>query len=115
MTERKAITERMKIDCLLLRCFVTCSICNERLMPGDQIQWDHVHAIVFKGPHLPGNLRPVHYDPCHKWKSAQDVKDNAKVKRIAKGGRKRKGPPMKSRSFDKTLSRKFSGTTEARR
>lgn len=103
--KRKAITERMKIDCLLDRSniyggAVQCDVCFTRIIPGDRIEWDHVHPLCADGPHIYANIRPLHYD-CHKEKTKRDVALNAKAKRIASGGRKRKGPPMKSRPFQK--------------
>lgn len=100
----------MAVDCLLDRIAtdvemvdgtlrLLCGWCREPLLPWQVIQFDHVHAVVHGGDHSYLNLRPIHYDPCHKEKSARDVAANAKVKRIAAGGRKRKGPKMKSRPF----------------
>lgn len=99
MAQREAITWPMKIDCLLFRYNITCGICGGDIKPGQEIEWDHVHALVHGGPHIFTNLRPVHYDPCHKRKSAQDVKANAKVKRLR--GETCNGPTKKipSRPF----------------
>lgn len=80
-TPRQAITADMKIDCLLFRYAVTCAICGKEIRPGDEIEWDHVHALVHSGQHVFSNLRPLHAD-CHKAKTARDVAANAKVKRI---------------------------------
>lgn len=79
---------------------ISCAICHAELEPEDAIQWDHIHAEVFAGPHVWDNLRPIHTS-CHKLKSRADVQANAKIKRLAKGGRKRKGPAMKSKPFQK--------------
>lgn len=80
----KPISRKMAVDCLLYRTrgHVFCGICRIMLNPGDNIQFDHIHADVFDGPHEYQNLRPVHIE-CHKEKSARDVKDNAKTKRLA--------------------------------
>lgn len=82
----KPVTRKLAVDCLLDRFLplgaLPCAICGEPLKPGQDIQFDHVHADVHGGPHEYQNLRPVHYDPCHKRKTAQDIKDNAKVKRL---------------------------------
>ena len=106
MTKRKAITERMKIDCLLFRANIKCSICGDFLYPGQAIDWDHIHALVHGGDHTYLNLRPLHPD-CHKPKTARDIRDNAKIKRIlspkpskrpmAKTGRKIPNRPWPSR------------------
>jgi hypothetical protein len=101
MTKRKAITDRMKWQSLLYWLEVPCPECGGGIGPDDEIQWDHRAALVHDGAHEYQNIRPVHYDPCHKAKSRRDVQAQAKVKRIAKGGRTRKGQPIKSRGFQK--------------
>lgn len=59
-----------------------CYRCREALLPGQIIQFDHIHADIHGGPHEYQNLRPVHYDPCHKKKTKADVQANAKIKRL---------------------------------
>jgi hypothetical protein len=104
----KPIPRKMVVDCLLWllqtqmpEVFIKCYICGGILFPGDDIQFDHVHAHVHGGAHDHMNLRPVHHIPCHVNKTKKDVKANAKVKRIAAGGRKRKGKKIPSRPFPK--------------
>lgn len=115
--KRPKITERMKIACLLWLAegatkiegsmfgtytvpAIYCPECDQPILATDVIEWDHRHALVHDGPHHHTNIRPIHYD-CHKKKTARDIKANAKVKRIAAGGRKRKGRKMPSRPFPK--------------
>ncbi len=93
MTKRKAITEKMKIDCLLFRNNIVCWICGDMLYPGQPVEWDHIHALVHGGDHTYLNLRPLHPD-CHKPKTKADVQANAKVKRIIAAKPSRH--PMKS-------------------
>lgn len=83
----KPIPRKMAVDCLLdqflnVGAVIECRICKVVLCAEDNIQFDHLHAIVHDGPHEYQNLRPVHAE-CHKKKSAKDVAANAKVKRIA--------------------------------
>jgi hypothetical protein len=84
----KPVTRKMAVDCLLwVASFFHghsfhCRECGKPLLPGQDIQFDHLHADVHGGPHEYENLRPIHYDPCHKRKTARDVAANAKVKRI---------------------------------
>lgn len=98
----KPVTRKMAVDCLLDRimhsgctaiiedptdgaytCMVfVCSECGEPIFPGQDIQFDHIHADKLDGPHEYKNLRPVHYDPCHKRKSKKDVGALAKIDRI---------------------------------
>ncbi len=81
MTKRKAIPARMKIDCLLYRENPTCAICDTRIFAEDEIEWDHIHALVHGGADHYTNIRPLHAE-CHKIKTKADIQANAKVKRI---------------------------------
>lgn len=101
----KPVTRKMAVDCILHRIagYIVCGLCQVALRPGDDIQFDHIHADVHGGPHEYQNLRPVHAH-CHKAKTAQDVKANAKVKRLI-NPRKSKRPMQKSKQ--KMASRPF--------
>lgn len=129
----KPVTRKLAVDCLLWRISqpgmtvltpdpdrpshlmtaFRCTICGEPILPGQTIQFDHVAADVHGGEHGYRNLRPVHYDPCHKKKSAQDVAGNAKVKRLVKVDKPRKGYKIPSRPFA-VGKRSFRGTKNAR-
>lgn len=126
----KPISRKMAVDCLLYlfvghavenrpdgvfnvahSVFLRCYICKQFVCAEQDIQFDHVHAHIFDGPHEYQNLRPVHTE-CHKKKTARDIKDNAKIKRLLKPKKpKRK---MKSKGFDKRFRKKMSGTVEKR-
>ena len=103
----------MAVDCLLWRCvsagwFLNCGICGGIVLPEQDIQFDHIHADVFDGPHEYKNLRPVHAK-CHKKKTAQDIKDNSKIKRLlnpkpSKRPMKSSGKKIPSRPFQKRRS-----------
>lgn len=92
----KPISRKMAVDCILHRIpgYVNCGLCGVALRPGDDIEFDHIHAWVHGGPHAYQNLRPVHAH-CHKAKTKADVQANAKVKRILAD--KPSKHPMKSR------------------
>lgn len=107
--KRQAITPAMKINCVLWLAGIACPECHEPVLPGQRIEWDHRHCVALDGPHEYQNLRPVHYDPCHKKKTARDIKALAKTKRLR--GETKTGPKAKiaNRGFDKTRTRKFSG------
>ena len=94
----KPIARKMAVDCLLYRfglngMVLNCAICGEPILPEQTIQFDHVHSDVMGGPHEYQNIRPVHYDPCHKRKTKKDIAAKDKVKRI-RGERK---PRVKKR------------------
>jgi len=77
---------------------------------------DHWLALVDGGKHEDSNFRPIS-PGCHASKSAREHKANSKAKRIVKkreGTMKRRGPPMKSRGFDKALRKRMNGQVEKR-
>lgn len=96
----KPVTRKMAVDCLLWRVsqhgctkltrlpdgelilVFICTICGEPILPGQVIQFDHTHADVHGGGHTFKDLRPVHYDPCHKEKTTRDIAAKAKGDRI---------------------------------
>ncbi len=103
--KRKAITPAMKIKCLLHRYDIRCSECLCPLRSSDEIEWDHIHALVHGGAHEFLNFRPLHVD-CHRQKTRRDIAANAKVKRIladkpSKRPMKSSGRKMPSRPFQK--------------
>ncbi len=115
----KPVTRAQAVDCLLDRANraghpILCVECGEPCLPGQKIQFDHIHADKLGGPHEYGNFRPLHYDPCHKRKSKKDVAAMAKVDRIT--GVTGNGPKAKiqSRGFRKDVSRRFDGTVRKR-
>lgn len=77
--KRKAITKKLAVDALLLSVakqfgrYLKCPLSGEDMKPGDQIQFDHIHAHALDGPHVYDNLRPVLADP-HKKKSKADLR-----------------------------------------
>lgn len=58
----------------------------------------------------PDNLQLL-CPPCHAEKTSLETTERAHERRMTKGIRRRKGPPMRSRGFDKTFTRRFDGTT----
>ncbi len=95
----KPVTRKMAVDCLLDRIQrqfgepLRCVVCGEPVLPGQAIQFDHIHCDVLGGAHEYQNLRPIHYDPCHKKKSGRDAAAKAKVDRIT--GKTKMGPKAK--------------------
>lgn len=108
MKKRRPITDGMKYRALKrVYVMVTCPGCIQaRLLA--HMEFDHWLALVDGGKHTVENIRPFCI-PCHAEKSAREHIANCKAKRLAAGGKKRKGPPIKSRGFDKSKSKKFSG------
>ena len=96
----------MKIDSLLHRAVIYCAFCRVRIWPGDKLGWDHGVPDALDGAHDYLNVRPLHHD-CHYTKTfgtkattkGSDIHMIAAAKRIANGGKKRRGPKIKSRPF----------------
>ncbi len=103
MTKRKVITDRMKWQSCIYWGGVVCAECGGHLVPADAIEWDHVRALVFEGPHEYENIHPMHAD-CHRQKTIRDVKALAKVKRLENKRNGKVGKPkrkIRSAGFSK--------------
>lgn len=125
----KPVTRKMAVDCLLHRfslearvfgedaihcnevAWLACAICKTEIKAGEDIEFDHIHADIFDGPHEYQNLRPLHAE-CHKAKTKSDIQANAKIKRILADKPSKR--PMQS-SGRKIPSRPFQSAKEFRR
>lgn len=117
MIKRRAITAAMKLEFVRVWGEFPCLDCALEYTGRDEpsprypwrsIQLDHNLALIDGGKHDATNLVPR----ClrhHKLKSAREHIANCKAKRLKAGGRKRKGPPMRSRGFDKTIGKRMNG------
>lgn len=106
---KRPITPRMRVDCLLdriIRQFGTplLDAFGEPLLPGNKIDFDHIHDEAEKGPHIYQNLRPLNHKP-HIERTKKQTKQRKHIDRLAKGGRKHKrkhkGRKMQSKPFRK--------------
>lgn len=115
----KPVSRKMAVDCLLWRigqpgltmvvvdpdnpdricAAFKCTECGDPILPGQTIQFDHTHADKRGGGHTFRDIRPIHYDPCHKRKSKRDVAALAKIDRIT--GKTKNGPKRKIPSPNK--------------
>lgn len=104
----KPVTRKLAVDCLLARFEMAmdvplpCSVCGQPLLPGQNIHFDHIHADIFGGEHYHLNLRPIHYDPCHKSKTKRDAKDNAKVRHLSNPRQSKR--PMSNKTWKKKMN-----------
>lgn len=102
----KPVTRRMAVDCLLDRIIqqfgapLLSPADGEPLLPGQRIQFDHIHADVHGGPHEYQNLRPIHVG-AHQKKTKRDVAAKAKGDRILGLTKTRPSRPIPSRPFAK--------------
>lgn len=60
-----------------------CAACSRDLRPGHW-QCDHIIPLILGGRHAEDNFQPLCTEPCHKAKSALDVKLKAKVAKVRK-------------------------------
>lgn len=129
MGKRRRFTEREVLYSLLLQgAVIPCYRCKMAFhLDGaaddghhfSQAEREHVHELALGGADDPRNCR-YSASECHKSvtngtkaTSAGSSKHRiAKANRLAKGGRKRKGPKMRARGFDKRFRRRMDGTVE---
>ena len=114
--KRRTLTPAIK-RLVLERYDHRCGACRDPFGP-ELIEFDHILPLALGGADEPGNLQPLH-PACHKEKTAQDLKRIAKADRMARvleegRGRKRRGPPLESKPFDKRFRRRLDGTVERR-
>ena len=118
MSTRPNITVRMKIDSILQRIFVQFGTylkdpSGEDMKPGDDVVFDHMHALTFDGEHTYMNLRPI-LRQTNAEKAKQETKDYWKLKRLRGETKGRVSKPIQSRGFDKTKTRRFDGSVVRR-
>tara|TARA_R110000868_G_scaffold102673_1_gene282793 strand:+ start:83 stop:418 length:336 start_codon:yes stop_codon:yes gene_type:complete len=88
---RKAITDRMKLERLLLISEIMCFGCYQPIIAGEKVEWDHAVPLALGGRNTPFNIRPLH-KACHALKTRglkattlnSDIHTIAKVKRMEK-------------------------------
>ena len=120
---RKRFSEREVLKTLLLQgVVITCGHpqCNRPITLEDvgSVERDHTTPRALDGPDTPENCTYMH-GSCHKQKTDGekhtvvngDKHKIAKAERIAGGGRKRRGPKMKSRGFSKKFRSKYNRET----
>ena len=113
----EVVTENFRSNSTAFVTFFICAVCFNPIRPGDEIDWDHGVPDGLGGAHDYRNIRPLHR-ACHRKKTfgtkattaGSDIHMIAKAKRIAAGGKKRRGPKMKSAGFRKDIRRKMDGT-----
>lgn len=108
--KRRRFTEREVVLTLLQQgARIICPRCQQFLMIGELVDREHFHELALGGKDVPENCFYSHAS-CHlvvtngtHWTSAGSSKHKiAKAKRLAAGGRKKRGPKMKSRPFTKS-------------
>lgn len=118
--KRKPLTRRQAVE-IVLSQEGRCSICRNKLQSGN-IHYDHIVALELGGADDPSNIQAICRVPCHHEKTfgrksttlGSDIHAIAKTKRIGRGGKKRRGPAIKSAGFSKSLRKRMDGTVERR-
>lgn len=112
---RKPLTLKAKVA-----AFMENALCPKCFKPyAGKVEFDHEIPLGAGGKdHDQVALVPL-CKPCHALKTSADAKRIAKTRRQAgltgqQARRKRKGPTMKSRGFDKRYKKKMDGTVERR-
>lgn len=90
-----------------------CAICGEPFADGDKIEWDHTHQLAMGGADEVDNLRPAH-GACHLGKSRADAAARGKVRRLTGQTRKRRGPKIRTRGFNRAFRKRMNGQVEKR-
>lgn len=108
---RKRFTERQVLETLIRQgAKITCLRCKELILLEDvpTVEREHFHEMALGGADDPENCFYSH-GPCHSivtngtpaTTAGSSKHKIAKTKRMAAGGKKRKGPKMRSRPFSK--------------
>ncbi len=88
-----------------------CYLSKRKIRAGDLWDCDHIVALVNGGENRERNLAPALRDK-HREKTKADVATKAKTARVRArhlGIKPKAKQPLRSRGFDRTLSKKFSG------
>lgn len=110
--ERKTLTGKKRAEFFLMRGG-RCDECSGRL-DGKRYAIDHVIALSNGGDNSDRNLRLL-CEPCHKPKTALDLKKTAKGKRVAifnLGAKRSRTPLPGSRNHPSGLRRRMNGKVE---
>ncbi len=79
--KRRYLTPKQKAE-VRFRQRGRCKICGDPLPDSDRgVEYDHIQALVHGGSNDLDNFRAIHVH-CHRTKTTEDQKSNAKVKRI---------------------------------
>ena len=118
MTRRRRPTKSQQIA-ILDRQFGRCAIC---LIVPLNPEWDHIQALELGGNNSTENFQAL-CKSCHEIKThgskatsaGSDIHKIAKARRIARGGKTRKGPRLRSRGFEKRYRKRMDGRAEERK
>lgn len=94
-----------------------CWMCGQvTAMTGSTVRYDHRIPLELSGTDDDSNIFPLHREPCDRIKTKADAAKIAKMRRLRKkrDPETRKPSIMKSKGFDKTLTRRFNGKVEKR-
>jgi 5-methylcytosine-specific restriction enzyme A len=92
------------------RCYLT----GKEIVPGDDWEIEHKHALILGGENRESNLAPALTEP-HKRKTAVEMKVKAKIDRLAKKHRGIKKPSRFPGSKDSRFKKLITGEVVDRR
>ena len=116
MTRRRKFHRRVYLGILRRQKLICACGCDVKLTTEEGYQFDHLTAFALFGPDAPDNLQALRV-PCHKEKSAVEIRMIRKADRQGKahrGEKKRRGRAMQSRGFDTRWRRRMDGRVEVR-
>lgn len=93
-----------------------CHISGRKITPADIWECDHVVAIINGGPNRESNLAPALKDK-HREKTDRDLAEKSKTIRQRQkhlGIKPESKTPLRSRGFDKSLTKGFDGRVRRR-
>lgn len=103
-TKRRSMT-KARATRIFLAADGVCHICTTRIRDGEPWEAEHVTALTLGGADTDDNLRPAHVR-CHKAKTADDKRADAKRNRIIARGYAGKDKP-RGRGFRKPAGSYF--------
>lgn len=91
-----------------------CGMCRGALpVTGPSVVYDHMLSLMLGGPDENANVQLLCASPCNKIKTAADAKAIAKLRRLIAEPTPSKNP-IRSRGFDKSLTKGFDGRVRRR-
>ena len=113
---RRKFHRRVYLDILRRQRLLCACGCGVKLSRKEGYQFDHDSSLGLGGADSPENLHALR-TPCHAKKTRTEATIRAKADRQRKswlGLKKRRGPKLQGRGWDKRLRRRFDGTVEVR-
>lgn len=111
---RRAMTSARKARIHASRNGV-CWLCGKPVpVSGPDVRFDHKLPLELGGSDDDANIWPIHREPCDRLKTQADAKRIAKMRRQARMQEPKAPSRLRSRGFNKSITRRFDGTVVPR-